>query len=208
MIKSAFLVTLFAATAALASTTTLSIDTKMSAVSWTGSKVVGDSHNGDVKLSAGQVQLNGENIVGGEFTIDMNTINNIDLAQDAKGKAKLEGHLKSDDFFGVAKHPTATFKILEVKATPAKKAAHTHDITGELTIKGKTNKITVPATIKIEKGMATAKATFEIDRTLWDVRYASKNFFENLAGDRIINNNIKFDLNLVAQTPTKKEAKK
>ncbi|MEK6554505.1 MAG: YceI family protein, partial [Bdellovibrionota bacterium] len=83
-----------------------------------------------------------------------------------------------------------------------KKKAHTHDVTGDLTIKGITKSVTVPATIKTEKDMATATASFDIDRTLFDVKFGSKNFFENLAGDRVINNNIKMDVKLVAKTAT------
>ena len=191
---------ILAHTAIASAKSTLALDTKASSVQWTGSKIIGDSHTGTIQITSGMVQMDGQNLVGGEFTIDMNSINNTDLAKDPKGKAKLEGHLKSDDFFGVAKHPTAVFKISEVKPNTDKKMKHTHNITGDLTIKGKTNKVTVPATIKMEKDKATAMASFEIDRTLWDVKFGSKNFFENLAGDRVINNNIKFDLNLVAQT--------
>jgi polyisoprenoid-binding protein YceI len=194
--------TLTLSAAAYAAPVTMAVDTAASEVKWTGSKVIGDSHNGTIKLSSGTVTMNGKTLTGGEFVIDMNTINNADLAASAKDKAKLEGHLKSDDFFGVAKNPTATFKITAAKANTDKKKKHTHDVTGDLTLKGITQSMTVPATITTEKDMATAMAAFEFDRTKFDVRFGSKNFFENLAGDRVINNNIKMDVKLVAKTAT------
>ncbi|MEK6555965.1 MAG: YceI family protein, partial [Bdellovibrionota bacterium] len=103
--------TLTLSSIAFAAPTTMTVDTAASEVNWTGSKVIGASHNGHIKMSSGSVQMDGKKLLGGEFVIDMNSINNVDLAGSAKDKAKLEGHLKSDDFFGVAKHPTATFKI-------------------------------------------------------------------------------------------------
>lgn len=187
------------ASAAGAAPVTMNVDPAASEIKWTGSKVIGSSHNGTIKLASGTVQVDGKQLVGGEFTIDMNTIDNEDLKSSPKDKAKLEGHLKSDDFFGVAKHPNATFKVTGAKENKDKKKAHTHDVTGDLTIKGITKTVTVPATIKTEKETATATASFEVDRTLFDVRFGSKNFFENLAGDRVINNNIKFDVKLVAK---------
>jgi len=42
----------------------------------------------------------------------------------------------------------------------------------------------------------TAKASLKIDRTLYDIRYGSNNFFENL-GDKAINN--EFDLEVTLQ---------
>lgn len=182
--------------AAFAAPTVMTVDTAASEVKWTGSKVIGSSHNGAVKIKSGTVQMDGKKLTGGEFVIDMNSIANSDLT-DAKDNAKLVGHLKSDDFFGVKNHPTATFKITAAKES--KKKGQTHDVTGDLTIKGITKSVTVPATVTTEKDMATATATFNVDRTMFDVRFGSKNFFENLAGDRVINNDIKFDVKVVAK---------
>lgn len=180
-----------------AATETLKIDPVASHVHWTGSKVTGSKHNGIVKVSAGKVRLENGSIRDGEFVIDMTTIESIDLKDKTKDKAKLENHLKSDDFFGVRNYPNATFKITKVTAPSATKG-YTHDIEGNLTIKGKTEALVIPSRIAITPTLATAEGTVEIDRTKFDVKFGSKKFFENLVGDRVINDKFIIDLKLVA----------
>ena len=108
-------------------------------------------------------------------------------------------HLKSDDFFSVEKNPVATFTITKIAPYSAKKdEAATHYVTGNLTIKGITHEISFPAEITFSDDLMTAKAAFAIDRTKWNVRFRSGSFFENL-GDKMIYDDIKFDLTLVAE---------
>jgi len=179
----------------------LKVDPAASQIKWEGSKkLVKSAHNGFVKVKAGEVTMNGEQLVGGTFEIDMTSIENEDLKSSPKDQAKLVGHLKSPDFFNTDKFQTATFKITSVKALkPAKAGDPTHEITGDLTLKDKTNPVTFPAVITRDGNMTKAMANITIDRTKWDVRFGSTNFFENLAGDRIINNDISLALNLVAK---------
>lgn len=186
---------------AMGTATVMKLDPAASQITWEGSKkLVKSSHNGTVKLKSGEVVMAGDMLTGGTFEIDMTSIDNQDLASSPKDKAKLEGHLKNDDFFAVDKNPTATFKISTVKPLkPAKAGDPTHEVTGDLTIKGKTNPITFPAVVTTTAGKTEAKANFVIDRTKWDIRYSSEKFFENLAGDRIISDNINLDLKLVAK---------
>ena len=158
-----------------------------SKVTWNGKKVAGE-HSGNINLKGGELLVANDQVVGGTFAIDMTTITNTDIAS-AEDNGKLVGHLKSDDFFGVDKHPTATFTI--TKITPIANAAAgaaNYNVEGDLELKGKTNPVSFPATISVENGVATAKADVTVDRTQYDIRYGSDSFFDNL-GDNAIDNN-------------------
>jgi polyisoprenoid-binding protein YceI len=121
--------------------------------------------------------------------------------KDADYNAKLIGHLKSDDFFSVDQFKTATLKVskAEIYQGKDKKAGYTHTISGELTIKGITQKVSFPAKVTLKGDRLEAVADIVIDRTLWNVRYGSGSFFDNL-GDNMIYNDIEFKLNLIAAT--------
>ena len=162
------------------------INTKKSEVNWEGSKVIGSAHSGTVNLIEGGIELADGKISGGKFTIDMTSITCTDLDGDMKGK--LEGHLKNDDFFAVDKHKTARLVIEGVDGD---------NITGSLTIKGITNKVTFPAKVVMSNdGTITATADIEVDRTKYKVHYGSGSIFDDL-GDKAINDMIKFKVKLV-----------
>lgn len=148
-----------------------------SKVEWVGKKVTGQ-HSGDIALKSGDITFEDGRLTGGTFVLDMTSINTTDLK--GGGAAKLNGHLKSDDFFGVANHPTATLEIKS--ATPASEA-DTYNVSGELTIKG----ITKPITFQAVAGSNMAKADIAVDRTLYDIKYGSGSFFDGL-GDKMIYN--------------------
>ena len=158
------------------------INTKNSTVLWKGNKVTG-SHEGVIMIKSGLLKFNKEELIGGEFEIDMNSLVCTDLSGEYKGK--LEGHLKSDDFFGVTKFPTATLKIKKV----IKQKGNIYECTGDITIKGKTEVVQFNTTLN--KNSATAK--IKIDRTKFDVKYGSGSFFDGL-GDNMIYD--EFDLNI------------
>ena len=88
------------------------VKTDQSKVVWKGYKVTGE-HEGTVDLKAGTLTFEGNKLTGGNFVIDMTTIGATDL--EGEWKVKLDGHLKSNDFFGVEQHPTATFKITKAE---------------------------------------------------------------------------------------------
>lgn len=182
-----------------AASTSYSVDTAASLLTWKGSKITGASHEGTLKLSSGTLNTEGGNLVGGSFIIDMNSLDNTDL-KGTDGYAKLLGHLKSDDFFSVEAHPTATFEITGVTAK-AGEAGATHEISGNLTIKGISKNLTFPATVSVSDDNVTANAEFFFDRTLYDVKFNSSNFFENL-GDNAINNEISIKVDLKANKAT------
>lgn len=156
------------------------VKTDESKVVWKGYKVTG-SHEGTINIESGSLIMDNDILTGGEFVIDMNSIIVTDL--EGNGKGKLEGHLKSDDFFGVENHSTAKLVFTEVKAT----GKNGYDVTGDLTIKGKTNSVTF--TISIYGSKATAN--LKIDRTKYGIEYKSGSFFDNLKDKAIYD---EFDL--------------
>jgi len=164
----------------------MKVDAKKSSVEWQGKKI-GGKHHGMIQLESGFFEIQGNKMSGGTFVIDMSSITNLDLKDEGTNQ-KLVGHLKSDDFFGVEKYPTATFVLSESSDFVNGKAT----VTGEITIKGNTEKISFDV---MKEGEAyTAKV--EIDRSKFDVRYGSKSFFDNL-GDRAINDIFTLDIKLV-----------
>ncbi|MCG8579276.1 MAG: YceI family protein [Bacteroidales bacterium] len=158
-------------------------------VKWTGTKVVGSSHDGFIKLSEGHLAVKNDQITSGKFVIDMNSITNTDL-DNKEYNQKLVGHLKSDDFFGVANYPVATLEIKEASAFNDNKAS----VKGHLTIKGETK----PIAFEVEKKDKTYVASIIVDRTLYGIRYGSGSFFDNL-GDKAISNDFTLDVNLVLE---------
>ncbi len=154
---------------------TQTVNSEKSTINWLGKKIGGE-HKGLIKLKNGELTEKDGKIVSGSFVIDMTSITNTDLT-DPGYNAKLVGHLKSDDFFGVEKFPTATLNI--TKAT--KFSNGNASVTGTMTIKGKTETIT----FDIVKSKNTYTATIEVDRSKYNVRYGSTSFFDSL-GDKAI----------------------
>lgn len=161
------------------------INLNKSVVTWTGNKI-GGSHNGGIKIKSGYFEFKNGDIISGNVVVDMNSITNSDLKDEGYNQ-KLIGHLKSDDFFGVEKYPTSTFKV--AKASKFKDGKAT--LTGVLTIKGKSENISVDVTKKGEIYSSQLKA----DRSKFDVRYGSKSFFDNL-GDKVIDDIFILDIQL------------
>ena len=173
--------------------TSFKLDAAKSTFKWTGKKVTG-THWGYIKFSDGTLAIENGALIGGSFNVDMTTMDCQDMPAD-KGGAKLLGHLKSDDFFSAEKFPKSTLVIKSVTA----KGNNQYDVKADLTIKGISNEVAFPTTVAITGNSATATASFDVDRTKYDIKYRSGNFFENL-GDKAIENNFTVDVNLVAVT--------
>lgn len=168
-----------------------------SEIKWNAKKVTGE-HYGKVVLQNGQLMVDKNRVTGGTFVIDMNSLT-VDDIKDEKMNGRLKDHLKSDDFFSTDKFPTATFTITSVKPIAKAEAGKPNStVTGDLTVKGISNSITFPATISVKNGIATAVADVTIDRTKYDIRYRSSNFFENL-GDKAIYDDFTISLNISAK---------
>ena len=169
------------------------VNSEKSTISWVGKKVLGQ-HNGKVKIQSGTISTKNGVLAGGSFVIDMKSITNDDLT-DADYNKKLIGHLTSTDFFNVAEFPAANLKITKVLKLTNK--ANTYNLTADLTIKGITKSITFPATFKAAGSGFEGNAKITIDRTLWDIKYGSSNFFEGL-GDKAIKNEIELNVYLAS----------
>lgn len=141
---------------------TKEVKTSESTVTWKGYKV-GGSHTGTISLESGALEFDGEKLVGGEFLVNMSSISATDL--EGEYKDKLDGHLKSDDFFGTADHPTAKLVFTKVKST----GKNSYEVQGDLTIKGTTEPITFDLSVYGDK----ATASLKVDRTKYDVKYGS-----------------------------------
>ena len=150
------------------------IDVENSKIKWIGEELSGKNHYGSLKFKKGNLNLNNGVIISGNFIVDMKTINVEDLQ--GGSKQRLEGHLRSDDFFSVEKFSEAIFETKSPAVVNKKEGIQT--LNGNLTIKG----ITHPAKIEIDDNWS-AKLVF--DRSKYDVRFRSGNFFQNL-GDKLI----------------------
>lgn len=164
---------------------TQKVDVSKSTVKWLGKKVTGQ-HTGTISVKEGSLEIAGGKVTGGKVVIDMNSIVDSDLT-DPNWNAKLVGHLKSDDFFGVATYPTADLVVTKVEGST---------FSGNLTIKGITNPTTFIATASKDGKSTVYKGTITIDRSKYNVKYGSKSFFENL-GDKVIYDEFTLDFNLV-----------
>ena len=170
---------------------------QLSTLGWEG-KAVTHGHNGTMNFSSGELLVKGNAVVGGTVTVDMKTMKATDI-KDADSQGKFVGHMSSDDFFGVEKFPTSTFKIVSV--TSIKGAAATADnatIIGDMTIKGVTQRISFPAKVGVKDGVAAATGKVTIDRTKFGLKYGSKTFFDSI-GDKAIYDAFDLTFNVIAK---------
>lgn len=149
------------------------LDTLNSRVEWKGFKVIKSdnmSHFGTIKFESGEVTVKEGKLESGKFVADMNSINSIDLKDDAEQHDKLVGHLKDDDFFGVAKFPTSSFEI--TKVTPNQGGDYNTLIDGNLTIKGITKPVSFNANVSLNNGEVNiATEPKDIDREDFGVKF-------------------------------------
>lgn len=175
----------FAVSISMQAQTVKAVNAASSNIVWKAAKVTG-KHDGNVKFKSGSLTFNGDVLTGGELVVDMTSIEVTDLQ--GKGKTNLEGHLKSDDFFGVAKNPTASIKFTKVvsRGLPGE-----YKVTANITIKNITKEIKFNASAK--NGMGSAEIT--LDRSDFDIRYGSGSFLDNL-GDKTIYDDFNLTVNV------------
>lgn len=193
MMKTTFILTVLVAVMAFSASAQshkqeLVVDAAKSTLAWTGKKVTGE-HHGKISLKEGSVTVKDYKIVSGKFVIDMNSITDEDLPA-GEWNDKLVGHLKSDDFFGVANYPEAVLVL--TGSTPLTNGKT--NILGNLTIKG----ITHPVNFEATQSDKEYTAVITVDRSQYNVRYGSGKFFENL-GDKTIYDDFTLDIKLVVK---------
>ena len=164
----------------------LTANKTQSLIRWYGEELTGKTHFGNLSFKEGQIELQDGLIIGGNFVVNMTSLSVEDLS--GGSKARLEGHLRSDDFFSVDKYPEATLKITQ----KAKIEGDVQKLYGELTIKGSKHDVDF-SIILVDKKTATANLTF--DRSKYNVRFRSGSFFENL-GDKLILDDIRMEVSL------------
>ena len=153
---------------------TYKITPENSKIEFVGSKVTG-SHNGSFQKFTGEIHYTGD-VATSHVTITMETDS---ITTDDEGLTK---HLKTPDFFDVAKYPQAKFESTAIKPGGDKGASHT--ITGNLTLHGVTKSITFPATIAVAPDAITVDSTFTINRKDFGINYAGA--ADNLIRDDVV----------------------
>ncbi|MFW6223103.1 MAG: YceI family protein [Bacteroidota bacterium] len=171
------------------------LNTKSSMIQWEGKKVLG-KHDGNIMFKSGWIELNNDELIGGEFYVDMNSIENNDLKDDQESMNKLVGHLKSDDFFNVKEYPTSKLKISKVAKDKDYGSSTKYNVTGDLTIRNKTYTYTFPVTITNSDDKIHASALLTFDRSNHDVKFGSGSFFKGL-GDKMIYDEVPLDMTVV-----------
>jgi polyisoprenoid-binding protein YceI len=189
-----------------------------------GTKPTG-RHYGNVLLSDGSIKIKDGKVTGGKFIFDLNQITITDLKGDKENHQKLVGHLQSDDFFDAENHPKVTFELVSVKSLKPDTAASeydsyqnemeqpkedekimelpdyqlegaTHEVTGNLTMRGKTLAVTVPAKIAVSENSVKAFTNFSIDRTKWGLMYGDESKAVDKAKDKFIYNTVGIGFNI------------
>jgi len=158
-----------------------------SVIEWTGYKPTG-KHNGTIKIETGVFTVNDGKLESGSFIIDMNSL------AESEANARLEGHLKSADFFEIEKYPSAAFEVTGFEMVDGKSM-----LSGNLTLKDVKNNVTFPVTTSQDGDMFTLSSEiFTIDRSKWNVKYQSKSFFTDL-GEKFINDDIELKVTVKAK---------
>jgi len=171
------------------------INLEESYVQYTGYKNVGSMHTGKLLFSQGELSMDDGAIAGGNFTIEIESLTNEDLK--GGGRDKFLKHMKSGDFLEAETYPTAHFEISTLSQTEAG-IEHSHEVTGQMTIKDVTKEVSFPANIVIDDNGILFTGFLEIDRTEFNMKWGSKNFVKNLAANRVIKDS--FDLSFHIQS--------
>ena len=163
-----------------------SINLESSNIRWYGEQITGKEHFGDLKFKAGNIIIKDNNVVSGEFIVDMTSMSVEDLSGGMK--EKLEGHLSSDDFFSIKNFTESKLVITENTGV----TDDVQSLNGTLTIKD----IEHPIAFTMSLAGGAAKSDLIFDRSKYNVKFRSGNFFENL-GDKLILDDIKLEVSLV-----------
>ncbi|GAA4362912.1 hypothetical protein GCM10023185_31220 [Hymenobacter saemangeumensis] len=174
---------------------TFAVDTQNSKIRFTGNGV-GKNHPGTFRLASGSVAVAGNQITGGQFVID---IKSMELEEQGEMfQTKLKPHLMSGDFFDADKFGTAKFEITKVEPYQASDQQKSlveganFNVSGNLTLKNSTKNITFPARIDLDENTLKAKANFDIDRRQWQMNYGN----DKTLGDKFISETVNIELDL------------
>lgn len=167
------------------------VNNASSKVSWKGSFVTGTkSHTGTIAIKSGEGLFENGVVKSATLIFDMNSI------KDNDGSAKLEDHLKSDDFFNASMYPDATLNTISISTTTK---VDVYNVKANLTIRDVTKEISFPLGIKtMSNGTVSATGKITFNRADFNVKYGSKSFFKNL-GDKVIKDEIELNVDVVTE---------
>ena len=174
------------------------VDVAGSIVRWTGRNLF-NHHHGTVQLLDGQMTLSQGQLETARFTVNMNSVVCEDLA-DASLNATLVAHLRSDDFFDVDNHPTATFVATGVEPiVAASPGTPNFRLSGNFTLRGITRPLHFPVLIAASDDGAriTGQGVLELDRTAFGCQYGSGKLFRFL-GKHLVNDHVQLHVKLHA----------
>lgn len=154
--------------------TELKVDAAKSSIRALGAKVTA-THPVDFSDYSASVGMDGDTVASVTYEVQMAAL--------TSDHPRLTEHLKNEDFFDVAKHPTSSFKSTSIAAGGEGEGV-THTITGDLTIRGATKRVSFPATLTVEGAEVKAKAEFVIDRQDFGVTYPGRP--DDLVQDNVV----------------------
>ncbi|MCF3111974.1 YceI family protein [Niabella sp. CC-SYL272] len=173
--------------AAVAAGSSYAIDTLATTVDWRATHKGGFAPRfGIISVNDGSLSVENGAITAGNFTINLGglKVDTASVTEPGKKATDLEAHLKSPDFFDVAKYPTAKFVITKVAPYDSAQQKSllpgaTNLISGNLTLKDSTLNITFPAQVTVTDTEVNATAKFTIDRSAWGISYKTDGSPEN-----------------------------
>ena len=156
-------------------------------IDWVGRKVTG-AHNGTIAVKEGELILNDGKLSGGKIIVDVASIKILDITDPATN-AQFAGHMASDDFFSIEKYPEATLEITSVLG---------NHVGGNLTIKGITHPVGFDVAVNVNGNQLTVTGKLAVDRTKYEMKFRSGNFFKDL-GDTLIYNDFELNVSITAK---------
>ncbi len=120
----------------------------------------------------------------------------VDMASIDTGNGKRDEHLKSPDFFEIAKYPKMTFESTSITGTP-----ESFKLVGNLTIKGITKKVVFDGTYRgsAADGYGNQKAAFEAKTKI------NRKDFKIVSGAPAVGEEVTIDLRIQAGRPLAKK---
>jgi polyisoprenoid-binding protein YceI len=137
-------------------------------ITFVGTKGAAGKHEGGFKTLTGTATVDGNQLTRVEVEIDTESI--------WSDNDKLTAHLKSPDFFSVKANPKARFVSTKVEKTDSGV-----NITGDLTLNGKTKSITFPATVSAEGGTVKITSALSIDKRDFGMTYGGGKIDDKVA---------------------------
>ncbi|MBD1434495.1 YceI family protein [Sphingobacterium sp. DN00404] len=135
---------------------------------------------GILSVTSGELTVAEGNVNAGDFTIDMKSLE-VDAASVTEADKKaidLQNHLKSEDFFDVENHATATFHITQVSDLDLSTVNNAVNganklVSGNLTLLDSTLNISFPAKIDVQENKVAVEAKFTVNRVDWGIKFGT-----------------------------------